>query len=99
MYEKTTSQSIDYLITNCPDCHISIIGVGFLAGFLASGQDFGAHVAALFGPFVVLLGQHRTDQPDDGIPAGEDTDHVGPATHFLIEAFLGYLEFGGRVWL
>jgi hypothetical protein len=31
------------------------------------GEDFQPHVAALLGPFVVLLGQHRTDQPDDGL--------------------------------
>jgi hypothetical protein len=25
-----------------------------------------------FGPFIVLLGQDRADQPDDGVAAGED---------------------------
>jgi hypothetical protein len=33
-----------------------------LAGFPAGSEDFQAHVAAGFGPFVVLLGQYRADQ-------------------------------------
>jgi hypothetical protein len=43
--------------------------VTFLAGLVhavnrphpAAGQDVEAEVAAAFGPFVVLLGQHRAD--------------------------------------
>jgi hypothetical protein len=45
----------------------------------ADGEDFQSHVAAGFGPFVVLLGQHRADQADDRVAAGEDADHVGAA--------------------
>jgi hypothetical protein len=60
-----------------------------LGGFPAGGEDFQAHVAAGFGPFVVLLGQHRADQADDGVAAREDADHVGPPAHLFIEAIAG----------
>jgi len=60
--------------------------------FAAGGEYFQSHVAARFGPFVVLLGQHRADQPDDGVAAREDTHHVGPPAYFLIEALLRYLQ-------
>jgi hypothetical protein len=40
-----------------------------LDSFVAGGEDFQSHIAAGFGPFVVLLGQHRTDQADDGVAA------------------------------
>jgi hypothetical protein len=33
----------------------------------------------LVSPFVVLLGQHRAVQPDQGVAVGEDADHVGQA--------------------
>jgi hypothetical protein len=36
------------------------------------GENVGAHAAAGFGPFVVLLHQHRAHQADDG--AAEDAD-------------------------
>jgi hypothetical protein len=59
-----------------------------LRRFAAGGEYFQAHVAARFGPFVILLGQHRADQADDRVAAGEDADHVGPPANFLIEALL-----------
>jgi hypothetical protein len=49
-----------------------------LSGFPAGGEDFQAHIAAGLGPFIVLLGQHRADQADDGLAAREDPDHDGP---------------------
>ena len=47
-----------------------------------------AHVAAAFGPLVVLLGQHRADQADQRVAAGEDPDHVGAAADLLVQPFL-----------
>jgi hypothetical protein len=44
------------------------------AGLAAAFEDLGAHVAALFGPFVGLLGQDCADQADDGVAVGEDPD-------------------------
>jgi hypothetical protein len=49
------------------------------------GEDFYAHVAALLGPFVGLLGEYRADQPDHGGAVGEDADDVGAATDLLVE--------------
>src|SRR6266516_4737535 len=60
-----------------------------MCGFAAGGEDFQSHVAAGFGPFVVLLGQDGADEADDGAAAGEDVDDVGAAADFLVEAFLG----------
>lgn len=53
----------------------------------AAFEDLGADVAALFGPFVGLLGQHRADQADDRVAVGEDPDDVGTPADLLI---LGY---------
>ncbi len=50
------------------------ISFKLISGFLAGGGNFRAHVPAGLGPFVILLGQHRADQPDDGAAAGEDPD-------------------------
>jgi hypothetical protein len=54
------------LSDNCLYCQSSLtstilshIGRG---GLPAGDEDFQSHVAARFGPFVVLLGQHRADQ-------------------------------------
>jgi hypothetical protein len=49
-------------------------GCGIAAGSGGAdlGEDVGAHVAAGFGPFVVLLHEHGTDEADDGVAAAED---------------------------
>jgi hypothetical protein len=60
-------------------------------GFPAGGEDFQSHVAAGFDPFVVLLGQHRADQADDSVPAGEDANHVGAAPDHLVQPLLRVL--------
>ena len=54
-----------------------------------AGQDVQAEVAAAFGPFVVLLGQDRPDQADDGVAVREDTDNVCAPADFAVEAFVG----------
>ena len=59
---------------------------GWEAGF---GEDVEAEVAALFGPFVVLLGQDGTDQPDQRGPVGEDPDDIGAAPDLPVQPFLG----------
>ena len=63
-----------------------MIGVGGVDSAL--GQDVQADVAAHLGPFVVLLGQDRTDQADQGIAAGEDPDDVGAAADLPVEPLL-----------
>ena len=35
-----------------------------------------------------MLGEHRADQADDGVPAREDADDVRPAADLLVEALL-----------
>jgi len=52
-------------------------------------EDFEAHVASAFGPFVVLLGEYRADQADQGAAVGQDPDDVGAAPDLLVQPFLG----------
>jgi hypothetical protein len=40
----------------------------------------------------VLLGEHGADQADDRGSFGEDADHVGAATDFPIQPFVGLLD-------
>ena len=70
---------------------VHLLGVGN-EGDAGSGQDVEAEVAAAFGPFVVLLGQHRADEADEGVAVGEDADDVGAAAYFPVQSFLRYLE-------
>jgi hypothetical protein len=44
-------------------------------------------VAAAFDPLVVLLGQDRSDKPDDAGSVGEDPDDVGAAADLVVEPF------------
>jgi len=67
---------------------------GLLAGL---GGQFEAHVSTLFGPFVGLLGQDRTDEADDRGPVGEDPDDVGAAADLLVEPLLCYLQVWRQV--
>jgi hypothetical protein len=69
-----------------------VAGFFFFGGFAAFGEYLSAHVAAGFGPLVVLLGEDGADEADDGVAAGEDPDHVGAAADLLVEPFLGYLQ-------
>ena len=57
-------------------------GVGF-------GEGVESEVAALLGPFVVLLGQDGADEPDNGASVGEDADDVGAAADLAVEALVG----------
>ena len=50
------------------------------------GEDLQAHVAASFGPFVVLFHEHGADEADDGVAAGEDADDVGAAPQLAVQA-------------
>lgn len=53
------------------------------------GEDVEAEVAATFGPFVGLLGEHRADEADDGVAVGEDADGVRAAADLPVEALVG----------
>ena len=71
------------------DGHLLVDGV--LVGDLgesAFGEDVEGEVAALLGPFVVLLGEHGADQADQGGAVGEDADDVGAAADLAVESFL-----------
>lgn len=52
------------------------VGFGGEDADSALGQQFPAHVAAAFRPFVALLGQRGPDEADQGVAAGEDPDDV-----------------------
>ncbi len=54
----------------------------------AFAQKVESHVAAGFGPCVVLLGQDRADQAVEGGAVGEDADHVGATPDLLVQPLL-----------
>jgi HD-GYP domain-containing protein (c-di-GMP phosphodiesterase class II) len=56
-----------------------VASFSFDDGHPGFGEDFGAHVATLFGPLVGLLGEDGADESDDRGTVGEDPDHVGAA--------------------
>src|SRR5215472_3053267 len=64
-------------------------------GFPACGEDLQPHVAARFGPFVVLLGQYRAGEADNGLAGGEDADDAGPAPGPLFRRSWGLLD---QIW-
>jgi hypothetical protein len=65
-----------------------VVGLGF-------AEDVETEVAARFGPFVVLFGQHGADEADQGGAVGEDADDVGAPPDLLVESFL-YPALVGR---
>jgi hypothetical protein len=66
-----------------------LVGSGF-------AQDVEAEVAPGFGRFVVLFGQHRSDEADQGVAVGEDADDVG-AADLLVESFFYPALRGGSI--
>ena len=58
------------------------------ADFRQAARISSAHIPAGLDPFVVRLGQHRADQADDGVTAGEDADHVGAVADLLVQPLL-----------
>src|SRR5699024_6189343 len=50
---------------------------------------FEVHVSAALDPFVVLLGQDRPDQADEGVTVGEDPDHVGTSADLSVQPLGG----------
>ena len=44
------------------------------------------------GPYVVLLGQHRADQPDECVSVGEDADDVGAPADLAVEPLGGVVR-------
>jgi hypothetical protein len=55
---------------------------------LCAGEDVDAEVATSFGPFVVLFGEHGTDQAGDGVAVREDPDDVGAAADLFVQPFV-----------
>jgi hypothetical protein len=60
------------------------------------GHSLDLHVAVLGLPLIVLLHEHGTNEPDDCLLIGEDSDNVGPALDLLVEAleWVGGVELG-----
>jgi hypothetical protein len=57
---------------------IHLLGAGAASPVHDFGEDVGSHVAAVLGPFVVLLRQYGAGEADDGVAAGEDADDTVP---------------------
>src|SRR5918994_7456920 len=66
---------------------LGVCGLG--GGGAALGEDVEADVAAGLGPFVVLLGEDRADEADQGVAVGEDADDVGAAADLPVEPLVG----------
>jgi hypothetical protein len=54
----------------------------------ALGEGVEAEVAAAFCPFVVLLGEDRPGEADDGVAVRENSDAVGTALDLAVEALV-----------
>lgn len=50
-------------------------------------QSFKLHLSRLQRPLVVLFEHHGTDESDNGLVIGEDTDDVGASLHLGIDPF------------
>jgi hypothetical protein len=57
-------------------------------GDAGAGQHVEAEVASSFGPFVVLFGQDRAGQADQGVAAGRYPDDVSAAADLAVEPLL-----------
>jgi len=66
-----------------------LLGFGMEGHRVGFGEEFEAEVAALFGPFVVLLGEDGADETDDAVAVGEDPDDVGAAPDLAVQALVG----------
>ncbi len=56
------------------------------------GEDVEPKVAAAFGPFVGLLGEHGADEADDRVTIGENAEGVGAAADLAVEALVGVVR-------
>lgn len=61
-----------------------LVGDGRGEGGPALLEQPESEAAALLDPLVVLLGQDRADEADDGVAVGEDPDLVGAAADLLV---------------
>src|SRR3954451_21712222 len=48
-----------------------------------------APMAAAFGPFVALLGEHGAQKPDQRVAVGKDADYVGAPADLAVERLAG----------
>jgi len=72
-----------------------LLRVGDDEGEAGLGEDVEAEVTAAFGPFVVLFGQDRADETDQGVTVGEDPDDVGAAADLPVQTLLYPALVGG----
>src|SRR5699024_4484169 len=68
---------------------LTLVIIGLGADVLGGSKDFEVHVSAALDPFVVLLGQDRPDQADEGVTVGEDPDHVGTSADLSVQPLGG----------
>ena len=72
---------------------VLMAGLGVeIQSLAAAFQDLKSEVASAFGPFIVLLGQYRTDQAGDGIAVGEDPHHIGAAADLFVQPLVGVIR-------
>jgi hypothetical protein len=73
--------------------HLLGVVLGFAdGGELGSLEDLEADVAAAFGPFVVLLGEHGDDEAYQRRALGKDPNDVGAAAYLPVQAFAGIVR-------
>ena len=65
--------------------------------WITRSDDLEAHVAPGDGPFVVLFGEHCTDEPDDGPAVGKDPHDVGTSSDLLVLPQIGRASCRERV--
>jgi hypothetical protein len=87
-YETTTPRPIPiqaeiaYVVTSAP-VELSFLSLVRLP--CGKRRAFPIPCSGRFGPLVVLLGQHRADEPDDCVAAREDADYLGAAADLLVQ--------------
>jgi hypothetical protein len=72
-------------------CAWDLPGIGGASRCGQLGHDFDLHVAVLQLPFVVLLEQHRADQPDNRGFIGENANNVARRLTSLLSRSSGFV--------
>ncbi|QHE73950.1 hypothetical protein GFS60_07623 (plasmid) [Rhodococcus sp. WAY2] len=81
MTPRRVSQAVKAGVTSSVDSVLRGGGGG-------AGQHVQTEIAAPFDSLVVLFGENRPDEPDQGGTIREDPDHIGPPPDLIIEALL-----------